>query len=236
MVHVERDEYIFWILSRLNIARATDICWLGGFTDLTYARKKLLQLVRMGFIGFYVIDGYKCYYLLNKGMREIGKYGRIYEKSYTTYHALEVARVCTWLYITENVSFEDCFTDKRLSVLFQDKNVHRPDIMCGRNVYEVERTVKTLDRLKKNMKDNASYERQVWLTPERKIQLTKNIQLIAERNFINNVEIVSLEAVQAEIDRADIHKNVFRPKATLGENGMLTPKTSGKLTKYFERD
>ena len=77
MVNVERDEYIFLILSRLNIARATDICWLGGFTDLTYARKKLLQLVRMGFIGFYVIDGYKCYYLLNKGMREIGKYGRI---------------------------------------------------------------------------------------------------------------------------------------------------------------
>ena len=171
MVRLERDEYIFWVLSRLNIARAVDISWLCGFTDLTYTRKKLLQLVRAGFIGYYMIDGYKCYYLLNKGMSEIGKYSRIYEKSYTTYHALEVARVCTWLYITEGVSFEDCYTDKRLSVIFRNKNTHRPDIMCGKTVYEIERTVKTIDRLKKNIENNGNYERQIWLIPERKIQL-----------------------------------------------------------------
>lgn len=236
MINNERDEYIFWILSKLNCARVVDICWLAGFTDITYTRKKLLRLVRAGFIGYYVIDGYKCYYLLNKGMREIGQYGRVYEKSYTTYHVLEVARVCTWLYVSKGVSFEDCYTDKRLVTLFQNKNIHRPDIMCGKKVYEVERTVKTLDRLKKNIEANRAYEKQVWLMPKRKIQLKKNIQLIAERYGINNVEVLSLEQIEAEIEKADVHKNVFRPKKTLEEIEVTVHTKNDKLSKYFGRD
>lgn len=232
----DRDEYIFWILSRLNIARAIDICWLAGFTDLTYVRKKLLQLIRQGYLGVYVIDGYKCYYLLNKGMREIGRYGRVYEQSYTTYHVLEVARVCTWLYVKAGVSFEDCYTDKRLMTLFKNKKIHRPDIICGGQAFEIERTVKTLERLKKNIEANKEYEKQIWLIPKRKVQLKRNILSIAEKYGINNVEVRYLEAVSVEVEEADVHQNVFRPKRVLDETKVVEHKESSRLSKYLGRN
>lgn len=62
-----RDTFILYILAGFGIARAMDIAIMSGFTNYTYARKRLYYLMNLGLIGCECLDREKIYFLTSAG-------------------------------------------------------------------------------------------------------------------------------------------------------------------------
>lgn len=226
-----REYTILMVVDKFRILRALDIAWLAGYTDESYCRKILRNMVKSGLMNVVKDkDGYNCYFLTGKGLREIGKESHIYEITYTTNHALDVARLGTYLYITKEAAYEDMFTDSDLRKITRSGD-HRPDIVLGDTAYEVELNHKKQQRLIQNITSNSRYPKQLWVVPNQKKFIAKQL-LSAAKYALAEIEILSLEQIYEAVSNADIHLNTLRhsqrtpvvpPPATVSRN----------ITKYF---
>ena len=235
-----RDYRLLEIMDKLRICRAAELAWLAGFSDFTFCRKKLVVLERLGLVQS-VRDqqGAKCYYLTSAGLGKIGKFAsRPYEVSYTTYHALAVASVCVWLYLMEQASIFDMLVDLDLKQFFVQK-AHRPDIVLEGVAYEVELNHKPLVTLAQNIMSNEAFTRQVWLVPDERQNIARNLLAAAETAGAV-IELVPLSQVYDRIAAADIHGNEYR--APSGEDArealrqLLASKQQNKLNKYYHTE
>ncbi len=231
----EREYRMLEIIDKLRIVQALELAWLAGFTDVTFCRKKLMELVRMGLLQT-VRDclGAKCYFLTAAGMREIGKStGRTYEVSYTTYHALMVGRACTWLCITDRVSIFDMIVDRDMMPYFSRK-AHRPDIVLRGKAFEVELNHKPIAVLERNIVSNDIFEGQTWLVPDKPPSIGKNIQTVASRIGVNLLTM-PLSCMDERILMANIHHNTYIEPAGVDVGEVLREaksKESHSLLKY----
>lgn len=208
----EREHTVLNIIDKFRIVRALDLAWMAGYSDETYCRKCLRNMVNAGLIN--VVrdkDGRNCYYLTGKGLREIGKESHVYEVTYTTNHALDVARLGTYLYITQDVGFEAVLTDLDLRKTLGNGK-HRPDIVLNNTAYEVELSHKKQQRLIQNISSNGLYDRQVWVVPDQKRFIAKQLHSAAKYT-LSKIEILSLDRVYKTVEDADIHQNFMRRSA-----------------------
>lgn len=235
---LEREYILLAVIDRLRIVRAMDAAWLGGYTDYTYCRKCLRKLCGMGLLQICRDSaGSNCYYLTSRGLAMLGKQtSRTYEVSYTTHHALVVGRVCAWLRITEGASPGELLTD---SVLRSkgDKQRHRPDIVFRGCAYEIELNHKPLSLLEKNIRDNSSYQQQVWITPDTRPGIFRNLNRSAQKMGVR-IRAVSLSEIERQVGTADIHKNA----KDIGEwdeiesvDSMAEMNSISKYTSYFKK-
>lgn len=235
-----RDYRMLEIMDKLRICRAAELAWLAGFSDVTFCRKKLAVLERLGLVQS-VRDqqGAKCYFLTAAGLGKIGKFAsRPYEVSYTTHHALTVASVCVWLYLSEQASIFDMLVDLDLKQFFS-KKAHRPDIMLDSVAYEVELNHKPLATLTENIMSNETFTRQVWLVPDKPQNIARNLLAAAETAGAD-ITLVPLSQVYDRIAAADIHGNEYR--APSGEDAretlqrLLSSRQQSKLNKYYHTE
>lgn len=205
----DRDYRCLEIIYKLRISRATDIAWLAGYSDYTYCRKRLAVMEREGLLRTERdCKGAKCYYLTEAGLAKIGKYtSRVYEVSYTTNHALAVGDVCVWLYLTRQVSIYDMLVDIDLMSLITGK-VHRPDIVLGKSAYEVELNHKPMKKLLENIRSNEMYTCQVWIVPDERRNIARNLKTAAEM-VGTEINIVPLSRIRECISNANIHNNQY---------------------------
>lgn len=203
----EREYGVLTVIDRLRIARAVDIAWLGGYSDFSYCRKGLGKLHKMGLLQI-TRDavGANCYYLSGRGLSEIGKKAsHPYEVSYTTNHALLVGRVCSWLKITEGADPNAMLTDAVLRANGSNQR-HRPDIVLGRKAFEVELHHKPLRILEKNIQDNDSYGSQVWITPDSRSGIARNLLACSEKVGVE-IKVIPLSEIERQVSAANIHEN-----------------------------
>ena len=204
----EREYRVLEVIDKLRIVQAEELAWLAGYTDVTFCRKKLAEMVRMGLVQT-VRDclGSKCYFLTSAGLRELGKSARPYEVSYTTYHSLMVGRACTWLCIVNQVSIFDILVDRDMMPYFTRK-AHRPDIVLRGRAYEMELNHKPLPVLEKNIAANDAFSGQTWLVPDRPPSIGRNIKTLGARMDIDLVTM-PLSCMEDRIMMADIHRNEY---------------------------
>ena len=203
----EREYAVLLLVDRLRIARAVDIAWLGGYSDFSYCRKGLGKLHKMGLLQI-TRDavGANCYYLSGQGLAVIGKKtSHPYEVSYTTNHALLVGRVCSWLKITEGADPNAMLTDAILRANGANQR-HRPDIVLGRKAFEVELNHKPLGILMKNIQANDSYGSQVWITPDSRPSIARNLLACAEKVGVE-IKVIPLSEIEKQVSAANIHEN-----------------------------
>ena len=148
--------------------------------------------------------GANCYYLSVQGLAVIGKKtSHPYEVSYTTNHALLVGRVCSWLKITEGADPNAMLTDAILRANGANQR-HRPDIVLGRKAFEVELNHKPLGILMKNIQANDSYGSQVWITPDSRPGIARNLLACAKKDCrILDSAGMTLEAVIAAMEEGE---------------------------------
>ena len=205
----DREYRMLEIIDKLRIVQAVELAWLAGFTDVTFCRKKLAEMVRAGLVQT-VRDalGAKCYFLTAAGLGRIGKYNsRPYEVSYTTHHALMVGHVCTWLSIMNQASIFDMLVDQDLKPYFNSK-AHRPDIVLHGEAYGVELNHKPLSVLERNIVSNDMFSGQTWLVPDKPKNIGRNIQMVAGRMSVY-LSLLPLSCVEDRILMADIHRNKY---------------------------
>lgn len=203
----EREYEVLTVIDRLRIARAIDIAWLAGYTDFSYCRKCLRKLQQMGLLQI-TRDavGANCYYLSGRGLAVIGKKtSHPYEISYTTNHALLVGRVCSWLKITEGAAPNAMLTDAILRANGANQR-HRPDIVLGRKAFEVELNHKPLGILMKNIQANDSYGSQVWITPDSRPGIARNLLACAKKAGVE-IKVIPLSEIERQVSAANIHEN-----------------------------
>ena len=234
----DREHILLAVIDRLRIIRATDAAWLAGYTDYTYCRKCLRKLCDMGLLQICRDSaGSNCYYLSGRGLAVLGKQtSHTYEVSATTHHALVVGRVCAWLRRTEGASPGELLTD---SVLRSkgDKQRHRPDIVFRGHAYEIELNHKPLSLLEKNIRDNNSYQQQVWVTPDNRLSIARNLNNCAQRVGVR-IQTIPLAEIEKQVATADIHKNK-RDTGTWDEIesvvSMPATHSMSKYTSYFKK-
>ena len=235
---LERECILLAVIDRLRIVRAMDAAWLAGYTDYTYCRKCLRKLCGMGLLQICRDSaGSNCYSLTSRGLAMLGKQtSHTYEVSYTTNHTLTVGRICAWLRITEGAVPGELLTD---SVLRQkgNKQRHRPDIVFRGCAYEIELNHKPLSLLEKNIRDNSSYQQQVWITPDNRPSIARNLNSCAQKMGVR-IRVVSLSEIERQVDTADIHKNT----KDIGEwdeiesvDSMPEMNSISKYTSYFKK-
>lgn len=230
-----RDIFILYILAGLGIARAFDIAILAGFTNYTYARKRLYFLMKLELIGCECLDREKIYYLTYKGYREIERMHRTYEINSTTLHDVEVARIASYLYLTHGISYMDMLTDRQMKFLMKGSKIHRPDIVVESTSYEYERTLKTWQQLRQNVKANSRFEKQVWIVPDNKKTIQERILNFAKESLIENVEVLKLSEVNDVVKNFNLKDNELRSEPILGERNyeLLTQNNNSELNKYL---
>ena len=204
----EREKKMMEVIDKLRIARSEDLAWLCGYSDFSYCRKCLRKLEVNGFVNI-ASDrkGKKCYYLSGKGLNEIGKMNsHVYEISYNTNHELLVGRVCSYLKIVEGKNIDDMITDLMMKNMFKRKE-HRPDLIIDNVCYEVELNHKKIEKWEKNILSNERFDRQVWIVPDDKRNIAKNLVAIAKRVAVD-IEILYLSVIKRIVSDANIHNNV----------------------------
>lgn len=203
----EREYKMLEIIDRQRIVRAVELTWQAGYTDYTYCRKCLAKLEKYGYVAT-VRDMYgnKCYYLTGRGLTEIGKPGaHTYEMSYTTNHELTVARVATYLCITQGVNVFEMLFDSQMKPMFT-RGEHRPDILLNDSVYEIELNHKRQDQLEKNIRSNERFSQQIWIVPRYKQKVARNLEKAAKA-VAADISILWLDDLETVIANANVHDN-----------------------------
>ena len=228
----EREYAVLLLIDRLRIARAVDIAWLGGYSDFSYCRKGLGKLHKMGLLQI-TRDavGANCYYLSGQGLKAIGKgTSHPYEISYTTNHALLVGRVCSWLRITEGAAPNAMLTDAILRANGSNQR-HRPDIVLGRKAFEVELNHKPLGILMKNIQANDSYGSQVWITPDSRPGIARNLLACAEKVGME-IKVIPLSEIEKQVSAANIHENSSCSESGTDIESVVSIPVNSSVNKY----
>lgn len=228
----EREYAVLLLVDRLRIARAVDIAWLGGYSDFSYCRKGLGKLHKMGLLQI-TRDavGANCYYLSVQGLAVIGKKtSHPYEVSYTTNHALLVGRVCSWLKITEGAAPNAMLTDSILRANGVNQR-HRPDIVLGRKAFEVELNHKPLGILMKNIQANDSYGSQVWITPDSRPSIARNLLACAEKVGVE-IKVIPLSEIEKQVSAANIHENSSCSESGTDIESVVSIPVNSSVNKY----
>lgn len=230
-----RDKFMLYILAGLGVCRAIDLAFLGGFNNFVYTRKRLYYMEGLKLIASDYLNREKIYYLTSKGYNEIERMHRTYTMNHTTYHDVEVARIATYLYLRDGISYRDILTDRQMKYVMKGSNIHRPDLVVGSIAYEYERTIKTWARLKENIRVNGRFARQVWVVPDDKTTLQDRIVKFARELHLDNVEVMTLGSVNELVVNADIKQNVLRNVAVCGERdfAQLTRRQNADVNKYL---
>ena len=228
----EREYAVLLLVDRLRIARAVDIAWLGGYSDFSYCRKGLGKLHKMGLLQI-TRDavGANCYFLTGRGLSVIGKgKSHPYEISYTTNHALLVGRVCSWLKITEGADPNAMLTDAILRANGANQR-HRPDIVLGRKAFEVELNHKPLGILMKNIQANDSYGSQVWITPDSRPGIARNLLACAKKVGVE-IKVIPLSAIEEQVSAANIHENSVCSESGTDIESVVSIPINSPVDKY----
>ena len=228
----ELEYAVLLLVDRLRIARAVDIAWLGGYSDFSYCRKGLRKLHKMGLLQI-TRDavGANCYYLSVQGLAVIGKKtSHPYEVSYTTNHALLVGRVCSWLRITEGAAPNAMLTDAILRANGANQR-HRPDIVLGRKAFEVELNHKPLGILMKNIQANDSYGSQVWITPDSRPGIARNLLACAEKVGVE-IKVIPLSEIEKQVSAANIHENSSCSESGTDIESVVSIPVNSSVNKY----
>ena len=118
-----------------------------------------------------------------------------------------------------------------------DKQRHRPDIVFRGHAYEIELNHKPLSLLEKNIRDNNSYQQQVWVTPDNRLSIARNLNNCAQRVGVR-IQTIPLAEIEKQVATADIHKNK-RDTGTWDEieSVVAMPETHSmsKYTSYFKK-
>ncbi len=228
----EREYAALAVIDRLRIAKAIEVAWLAGYTDFSYCRKNLKKLQRMGLLQI-TRDavGANCYYLSGQGLKAIGKgTSHPYEISYTTNHALLVGRVCSWLKITEGADPNAMLTDAILRANGANQR-HRPDIVLGRKAFEVELNHKPLGILMKNIQANDSYGSQVWITPDSRPGIARNLLACAKKVGVE-IKVIPLSAIEEQVSAANIHENSVCSESGTDIESVVSIPINSPVDKY----
>lgn len=212
-----RDKFILYILAGLGVCRMTDISFLAGFINASHARRRVAFLIRQGLIASEYWGHEKIYYLTSKGYLETERLRKTYTVNANTTHDIGIARICTYLYLTKNVSYYDFMTDRQMFYRTKSSGIHRPDLVLDGVCYEYERSLKNKKLLKKNILTNTKFKSQVWIMHDENIRLKRNVEEIISSEMIENINIVSFEAINDYVLSADISKNKMRSKPCRGE-------------------
>ena len=228
----EREYESLAVIDRLRIARTIDVAWLAGYTDFSYCRKCLRKLQQMGLLQITRDSvGANCYYLSGRGLAAIGKKtSHPYEVSYTTNHALLVGRVCSWLKITEGAAPNAMLTDAILRANGANQR-HRPDIVLGRKAYEIELNHKPLGILMKNIQANDSYGSQVWITPDSRPGIARNLLACAKKVSVE-IKVIPLSEIEEQVSAANIHENTFCPESEADIESVVSIPIHSSMDKY----
>lgn len=203
----EREYMMLEIIDRQRIVRAVELTWQAGYTDYTYCRKCLGKLEKYGYVtSARDMYGHKCYYLTGRGLSEIGKpWAHTYEMTYTTNHELTVARVATYLCITQGASIFDMFFDPQLKPRFA-RGEHRPDILLNDVAYEIELNHKRQEKLEQNVRSNERFAEQIWIVPRNKQKVARNLEKAAKA-VAAEITILWLDDLEKVIANANVHNN-----------------------------
>ena len=175
--------------------------------------------------------GANCYYLSGRGLKAIGKgTSHPYEISYTTNHALLVGRVCSWLRITEGAAPNAMLTDSILRANGVNQR-HRPDIVLGRKAFEVELNHKPLGILMKNIQANDSYGSQVWITPDSRPSIARNLLACAEKVGME-IKVIPLSEIEKQVSAANIHENSSCPGSEADIESVVSIPINSSMDKY----
>lgn len=234
-----RDKMVLYILAGLGVCRSIDLSYLAGFNNASYLRRRLSILKKQGLIATDYLGREKIYFLTSKGYLQTERTKNSYTINSQTIHDVGVARICTYLYLTQKVAYADFITDRQLFYSMVNSGVHRPDIVLGRNCYEYERTIKNYRYIKENIRQNLKYDKQVWVVHSDS-RLLKKIPQLAEECFIDNLELITYEDIDKYVRNADLTQNVLRSTACLGERNFsiwLQKQTTNKeFDSYFNNN
>lgn len=233
-----RDRVILYVLAGLGIAKSLDLAFLAGFSNHAYCRKRLYILKELGFVNDSSVDREKVYFLTKEGYMETERETKGYEFNCHTFHDIAVARIATYLYISQGISYRDMLTDRQMKYFLQGTRIHRPDLVVGHTAYEYERTLKKMPQIVKNVESNTRYKKQVWIVPGFKRIIKQRLMEAAHEVHTDDFQIIDYEDILYMVTEDKLKTNELRNEPVLGERDikqLTRPNMVGEWSKYLEK-
>ena len=147
-----------------------------------------------------------------------------------TNHELTVARVATYLCITQGVNAFDMQFDAQLKPVYPQGD-QRPDILFHDVAFEIELNHKRQERLEKKVRFNDCYTQQIWIVPKAKKNIARNLEKAAKATA-SAITILWLEDIEAEIESSNVHHNQFVWPTEEQSEPEVRPANGNILDKY----
>ena len=203
MILNDRDRLIVWTVARLRLSLGRHIRALCGFTGERACDRRLRLLLNEGYLKrermIYGVAG--IYTVTAKGKREFDLSLSIgTPKLDQIKHDIAVADTVIYLVHSLNINLSDIQTEKELrhEQGFSNCRGHMPDLVYVNDsqtvCIEVELSLKTKDRLLKNIKSNyLAYDIQMWVVPKDKSKIRDILK--EAYNQYPNIEVIDLEGI-----------------------------------------
>ena len=108
---------------------------------------------------------------------------------------------------------------------------HRPDIVLGRKAFEVELNHKPLGILMKNIQANDSYGSQVWITPDSRPGIARNLLACAKKVGVE-IKVIPLWAIEEQVSAANIHENSVCSESGTDIESVVSIPINSPVDKY----
>jgi len=200
---IERDYEIFREIERWRFCLGRHIRVLTGFAGQRACDRRLRALLEAGYIKrekiMYGVPS--LYRLTHKGKLLIGANKRQDKvRADNIAHDIAVIDVAIYLHEHLSIAFDDIITEKQLHTRdgFSIR-LHQPDFIFTREnkayCVEVELTLKSKERLEKNLKNNfMNYDIQVWIIEGTGTVLADTLK--SKRTQYDNIEIIDVKEVK----------------------------------------
>lgn len=199
----EKDKEIIQKIEKYGVLKAKNISMLCGYNDVSYTRRRLLKMEKGNIVKSEQLGYEKIYMLTNKGKTAIGKSTKTFKINSLIFHYLSIGDVAAYLYIVSNVAENQIESDRELKVKFNSTTYHVPDLAIGDTCYEVELNQKSTKDILKNVRDNArNFKKQIWIIPNDKQGIRKQLKNIREELGTpkESLMFLSLDKIENYID------------------------------------
>lgn len=199
---VERDYLVFQEVNRWYVILSRHLKDIANFSSQRTCDRRLKKLIEAGFLDRkkYIYGVPYLYFLTRKAKVLIGASTRVEKiRLEQISHDITTLNVAIYLNKVKGIPFQDMLTEKQLhsSDGFSNRK-HRPDFIYQINgkttCVEVELSLKSKDRLEKNIKENfTNYDSQVWIVSDRDCKIATVLN--EQSKIYPNIEILDLKEV-----------------------------------------
>jgi tRNA U54 and U55 pseudouridine synthase Pus10 len=199
---MERDYLILREIERWKYCLGRHIRILAGFTGQRACDRRLRLLIQAKLIERkYVLYGVPGFYNLTHRAKMLVGANKRQDKIRLDHVLHDIAVLDTAIYFSHKygIPFNSIVTEKQLHSKdgFSVRN-HQPDFTFIRNgktyCVEVELSLKSNDRLEKNVKENfQAYDTQIWVVG---VTVPKVVKILGKsKELYDNIEILSMEGI-----------------------------------------